>query len=98
MFIAICIIELDTSDSISLKEKRNILRSIKDRTRSSFNIAISEIARQNDISNGILSAVSVSSDAKYLNGLMDKALDSIERKFPGRIIKHELHVEKFASL
>ena len=97
MFIAICVIELDTSDSSSLKEKRNILRSIKDRTRSSFNISISEVARQNDMSTGILSAVSVSSDAN-VNGLMDKALDSIERKFPGRIIKHELHVEKFASL
>ena len=46
MIVGILQMELRFSESHSLKEKRRILKSIKDRLRHRFNIAVSEIGLQ----------------------------------------------------
>ena len=48
--------------SRSLKEKRGIVKSILGRARNRFNVACSEVDRQDNASVGVLAFVTVSSD------------------------------------
>lgn len=53
--------ELRLDESHSLKEKRNVLKSLQDRLRHKFNVSVAEIGFQDLWQRGLLSSVTVSS-------------------------------------
>ncbi len=65
----------------SLKEKRGVVRSLKDRMRRKFNISIAEIEDLDTVTVATLGAVIAGNDVSYLNGALDKLLDAV-RDFP----------------
>ena len=70
MPIAYLTIELRIEAAHSLKDKRQVLRSIKDRLRNSFNISIAEIDATDLWQRATLGVVSISASRDYLEGLM----------------------------
>jgi uncharacterized protein YlxP (DUF503 family) len=54
--------ELQLSESHSLKDKRHTVKSLKDRLRGKFNVAVAEIDYQDTWQRSLISAVTVSSD------------------------------------
>jgi uncharacterized protein YlxP (DUF503 family) len=70
MPIAYLTIELRIEGAHSLKDKRQVVRSIKDRLRNSFNISIAEIDLTNLWQRATLGVVSISGSRDYLEGLM----------------------------
>jgi uncharacterized protein YlxP (DUF503 family) len=78
--IAFLTLELRIEEAQSLKDRRQVVRSLKDRLRTSFNVSVAEMdpaALWNQASIGI---VSISSSRDYLDGLMK----NVERR-AGRI-------------
>ena len=49
-------------DSHSLKEKRHVVKSLKDRLRAQFNVSVAEIDGLDSWQNSVVAAVTVSSD------------------------------------
>ena len=70
MPIAYLTLELRIEGAHSLKDKRQVLRSVKDRLRNSFNIAIAEIEVTDLWQRATLGVVSISDSRDYLDGLM----------------------------
>ena len=70
MPIAYLTIELRIEGAHSLKDKRQVLRSLKDRLRNSFNISIAEIDVTDLWQRATLGVVSISASRDYLEGLM----------------------------
>jgi len=70
MPIAYLTIELRIEGAHSLKDKRQVLRSLKDRLRNSFNISIAEIDVTDLWQRATLGVVSISPSRDYLEGLM----------------------------
>jgi uncharacterized protein YlxP (DUF503 family) len=70
MPIAYLTLELRIEAAHSLKDKRQVVRSMKDRLRNSFNISIAEIDVTDLWQRATLGIVSVSSSRDYLEGLM----------------------------
>jgi uncharacterized protein len=70
MPIAYLTIELRIEGAHSLKEKRQVVRSLKDRLRNSFNISIAEIDVTDLWQRATLGVVSISPSRDYLEGLM----------------------------
>jgi uncharacterized protein YlxP (DUF503 family) len=70
MPIAYLTIELRIEGAQSLKDKRQVLRSLKDRLRNSFNISIAEIDVTDLWQRATLGVVSISGSRDYLEGLM----------------------------
>ena len=54
--------ELRLDGSHSLKDKRQVVKSLKDRLRTRLNVAVAEIDYQDLWQRGLLAAVTVSSD------------------------------------
>jgi uncharacterized protein YlxP (DUF503 family) len=68
--IAFLTLELRIEAAQSLKDRRQVVRSLKDRLRTSFNVSVAELdpgALWNQASLGV---VSISSSRDYLDGLM----------------------------
>jgi uncharacterized protein YlxP (DUF503 family) len=94
MQVGYCVLVVDTRDAASLKEKRNVLRSMKQKLREGFNVSVAEIGRQDLLYEGLLGVVSVSGDYLYLEGLLQKLQDALERWFPGRIADSDVQIRQ----
>jgi hypothetical protein len=78
MKIGCCSLRFHLHGNHSLKDKRRILRSIKDRLKNNFNISIAEIGDQDVWQNLHLGIAAVSSDGRYLEGLLRQVVESID--------------------
>ncbi len=68
--IAFLTLELRIEAAHSLKDKRQVTRSLKDRLRSSFNVAVAELDPSLLWNQATIGVVSVSHSRDYLDGLM----------------------------
>jgi len=62
----------------SLKEKRQILRSIKDRVRNRFNVSIAEVGYLEEWQRATLAVACVSNEAKVVDEMLNKVVDCVE--------------------
>jgi len=72
--IGVLTLELRLENSHSLKEKRHVVQSLKDRLRHKFNVAVAEIDYQELWQRSMVAAVTVSSDQSHA----EKVLRSVE--------------------
>ncbi len=70
MPIAYLTLEIRIEGAHSLKDKRQVLRSLKDRLRNSFNISVAELDATDLWQRATLGVVSISDSRDYLEGLM----------------------------
>jgi len=70
--IAFLTLELRIEAAQSLKDKRQVVRSLKDRLRAHFNVAVAELDANGLWNQATLGVVSVSDSRDYLDGLMKK--------------------------
>ena len=68
--IALLTLELRIEGAHSLKDKRQVVRSVKDGLRSHFNVAVSELEPSDAWQRATLGVVSISGSRDYLDGLM----------------------------
>ena len=61
----------------SLKEKRSVVRSLKDRLRRRFNVSVAETGLQDVHDRAELSLVLVTNDRRFAEGVLDKADDLV---------------------
>ncbi|HWC97396.1 MAG TPA: DUF503 domain-containing protein [Candidatus Sulfopaludibacter sp.] len=69
-------LELRLENSHSLKDKRHVVQSLKDRLRGKFNVAVAEIDYQDLWQRAAIAAVTVSSDRTHA----EKLLRSVEEE------------------
>jgi len=77
--IAFLTLELRIEAAHSLKDKRQVTRSLKDRLRSSFNVAVAELDPSSLWNQATIGVVSVSHSRDYLDGLMKNVERSATR-------------------
>ena len=70
--IAFLTLELSIEAAQSLKDKRQVLRSLKDRLRASFNVSVAELDSSGLWNRATIGVVSISDSRQYLDGLMKK--------------------------
>jgi uncharacterized protein YlxP (DUF503 family) len=79
MVIGVWTLELNIPSAASLKDKRQIVKSVIARLRNEFNISVAEIDRLDSWQSAVLAAVTVSSDREYAHGLMSRVALWVER-------------------
>ena len=68
--IAFLTLELRIEGAHSLKDKRQVVRSVKDRLRAHFNVAVAELDSTELWQRATVGVVSISASRDYLDGLM----------------------------
>jgi hypothetical protein len=68
--IAFLTLELTIEHAQSLKDRRQVVRSLKDRLRAHFNVAVAELDSAELWNRATIGVVSVSTSKDYLQGLM----------------------------
>ena len=68
--IAFLTLELRIEAAQSLKDKRQVVRSLKDRLRAHFNVSVAELNVSGLWNRATIGVVSISDSRDYLDGLM----------------------------
>jgi uncharacterized protein YlxP (DUF503 family) len=79
MPIAKLTVELSIPHAQSLKDRRQVIRSIKDKIRHGFNVSVAELDDASLWNRATLGFAAISSSSDYLNGQMKELDDAINR-------------------
>ena len=79
--IGVLTLELRLEHSHSLKEKRHVVESLKDRLRHKFNVSVAEIDYQDLWQRSVVAAVTVSPDRPFA----EKVLRAVEEEAAGML-------------
>jgi len=75
-----------------LKDKRMIVRSLKDRLRAKFNVSVSEVDHQELWQRAQVSVVIVGSDERFLQKVLEEAAGEAERIAPECMIQTNIEI------
>jgi uncharacterized protein YlxP (DUF503 family) len=92
MVIGVCTIELHIPDQGSLKGKRQVLLSLKDRVRQKFNVSIAELEAQELWQRAVLGVACIGNEKRHINRQMDHVLSMIRRMPSVEIIQTSLEM------
>ena len=78
MVVGLCTVELFIPDSQSLKDKRQVLHSLRDRLRGKFNLSVAEVGDQDLWQKAVLGMACVANEGSHVNQVLDQALNVIK--------------------
>jgi uncharacterized protein YlxP (DUF503 family) len=84
-------------ESHSLKEKRMVLRSIKDRTRLKFNVAIAEVSSQDDWQECVLGFAVVANEKQFVQEMLEKIINFIDGLALAKIVDDEKDIVNYGD-
>ena len=90
MPIGLLTLEIHIADAQSLKDKRQVLRSLKDRLRAHFNVAVAELDFQDVWQRSRVGVVSISNDGKHLEESLVAVAAESERVLGRDLISQEI--------
>lgn len=78
MVIGLLTLEVFLHESRSLKEKRQVLKSLLSTTRNRFNVSIAEVDHLDLWQRATIAATCVSNDASFVDQVLNKVLQGFE--------------------
>ena len=82
--------EIKLGQSCSLKDKRRVINSIKERLKKNFNLALAEVGTMNEWQYAELAMVTVSNDIRHANSVISKAINFLEKDVRIELLDYEL--------
>jgi uncharacterized protein YlxP (DUF503 family) len=91
MIIGCLILEIHIPFSHSLKEKRKRLISCRDRLHKKYNIAFAELDYQDKWQRTKLGIVTLNSEKKIVESLLQKVIRDVEENVDGEILQSHIY-------
>jgi uncharacterized protein YlxP (DUF503 family) len=82
-------------DIDNIKEKRRIIRSVKDKLQRRFNMSVAEVDLQDSLSFAQIGGALVSNSRSFGESVLHKAFEIVERDVPVRIQDMRICSEEF---
>lgn len=92
MPIGLLTLEIYIPDAHSLKDKRQVLRSLKDRLRARFNVAVAELDGQDGLQRSTVGIVTLSNNAGHLEDSLRTIFEESERVLGRDLVGHDLEM------
>ena len=92
MFIGSIVFDMYIPHATSLKEKRMVVRSMKEKLKAKFNVSVSEIGNQDLWQSAQVAVVMVAPDQKQVEKVMQNIINFVEINFP------EVHINIYKEI
>lgn len=93
MVVSMIRLTIELPDILSIKEKRQIVLSLRDRVVRRFRVSMSEVDLHNSLTFSELGAVMVCNSREHGEKVMNKILKFVEDQAPGRVQDVQIHTE-----
>jgi uncharacterized protein YlxP (DUF503 family) len=95
MVVSMIQLILELPEASSLKDKRQIVRSVRDRFQKQFRMSAAEVDLLDSISFAHIGGAIVSNSRTFGETVLSKAFAMVERDMPVRIQDVQIHSEEF---
>lgn len=92
MVIGVLQLELSIGDAMSLKDKRRVVKSIKDRIAHGYNVSIAEVGALDQHRRAILGVAMVSNDSRYVQGALSKIVDFVRATGTADLMDYQIEL------
>ena len=92
MIVGAALIELHVHGSHSLKQKRGVVRSIKQRVRNRFNLSVAEVGGQDTWQRAVLGLSAAGLDAVQVRTSLERAVEFIEQLHLAEVLNSDIEV------
>jgi uncharacterized protein YlxP (DUF503 family) len=76
----------------TLKDKRQVVRSIKDRLHNGFNVSVAEVDAEDRCQVIVLGIAMVGNEAYHVRTTLEKIVEALRRHPVAEFVSHELEV------
>ena len=88
MTIGVLTFDVHLPQARSLKDKRQVIRSVKERLRSRHNVSVSELEAEADLwQRAAIAVVSVAGRRDVLERLFESVIREVESQIPGHLVE-----------
>jgi uncharacterized protein YlxP (DUF503 family) len=95
MIVSMIQLLFEIPDVESIKDKRRIIRSVKDKLQRRFHMSVAEVDLQDSLSFAQIGGALVSNSRNFGETVLNKAFRMIEVEMPIRIQDVRIHSEEF---
>ena len=88
MPIGLLTLEIHIPDARSLKDKRQVLRSLKDRLRGRFNVAVAELDFQDTLRSSVVGVVTLSNAEQHVEESLQVVLAEAYKILGPLLVSH----------
>jgi uncharacterized protein len=92
MVVGLCTVELFIAESRSLKDKRQVLHSLKDRLHAKFNLSVAEVDGQDLWQKAVLGMACVANEGDHVNQVLEQALNVIKSMPAVEVVRTKLEL------
>lgn len=76
----------------SLKDKRRVIKGLKDRLRHKFNVSIAEVDHQDEWQRATLGVAMTGTDGRYVNSVLSKLVGHLRGVRGAELVDYELEM------
>jgi uncharacterized protein YlxP (DUF503 family) len=92
MTVGLLTLELHIPQAQSLKDKRQILRSLKDKLRGHFNVAVSELEYHETWQRSVIGIVTLSNEQQHVEESLQQVLAEADRILGPVLVGHAVEM------
>jgi uncharacterized protein len=79
-------------EAVSLKDKRRVVKSLKDRLRSRFNVSVAEVGSLDRWQQAELGVALVANDGHFVESALDKVVAYVRQDVSASLLDYEVQV------
>jgi uncharacterized protein len=90
MAVGLLTLELHLAEAQSLKDKRQVLRGLKDRLRQHFNVAVAELDFEDTWQRSLVGVVTLSNEEQHVEESLQKVLAEADKILGPLLVSHSV--------
>jgi uncharacterized protein YlxP (DUF503 family) len=90
MTVGVLQLELYIGDAMSLKDKRRVIKSLKDRIAHAHNVSVAEVGALDQHRRSIVAVAMVSNDSGYVEGGLSKVVDFVRTVSKAKLVEYQI--------
>ena len=90
--IGVLHLEVMIHDALTLKDKRRVVKSFKDRTAAAFNVSVAEVGYLDNPQRATLALAMVGNDGRYIQGALQQIVNAARGGPPWVLLDYDIEV------
>ena len=79
MIVGVLSLQVSVFDAMTLKDKRRVIKSLKDRIGNKFNVSIAEVGYNDVIRTALLGVAVVANDSRFVDSVLSSVVELVRR-------------------
>ena len=90
MIVGVLQLEISIGGAMSLKDKRRVVKSLKDRIANGHNVSIAEVGALDEHRRSIIGVAMVANDKAYVEGALSKLVDFVRTVRDADLVDYQM--------